>query len=82
MKHEFTPRGVCAGKIEFTVNGSDKTVEGVKIVGGCPGNGAAISKLVEGMKAADVIAKLENVRCGGRPSSCPAQLAEALRAVE
>jgi len=80
MKHEYTPRGVCAGKIEFTVNNG--SVGDVKIVGGCPGNGAAIAKLVEGMKADEVIAKLENVRCGGRPSSCPAQLAAALKEVK
>ncbi|MCL1866892.1 MAG: TIGR03905 family TSCPD domain-containing protein [Oscillospiraceae bacterium] len=79
MKHEYTPQGVCAGKIEFTVNGD--VLNEVKIVGGCPGNGSGIAKLVEGMKIDDVIEKLENIRCGGRPSSCPAQLALALKSV-
>jgi uncharacterized protein (TIGR03905 family) len=80
VRHEYTPRGVCAGKIEFTVNNG--TVADVKIVGGCPGNGAAVAKLVEGMKSEEVIARLENVRCGGKPSSCPAELAKALKAVK
>jgi uncharacterized protein (TIGR03905 family) len=77
MKHEYKPNGVCAGKIEFDLNNG--VINDVKIIGGCPGNGSGIAKLVEGMKADDVIGKLENVRCGGRPSSCPAQLAKALR---
>jgi uncharacterized protein (TIGR03905 family) len=80
MKHEFTPRGVCAKKIEFDVNNG--IINDVKISGGCQGYGAGIANLVEGMKPKDVIARLENVRCGGKASSCPAQLALALKAAE
>ena len=79
MKYEYTPRGVCAQKIEFTIN--DGTLNDVKIYGGCQGNGAGIAKLVEGMKTDDVIERLESIKCGGRPSSCPAQLAAAVKAV-
>ena len=79
MKHEYTPRGVCAGKIEFDVN--DGIINNVKIHGGCQGNSTGIAKLVEGMKADEVIEKLESIRCGGRPSSCPAQLAMALKSL-
>jgi uncharacterized protein (TIGR03905 family) len=84
MKHEYTTRGVCAKKIEFTINteNGEKVVNNVEIVGGCPGNGAAVAKLVEGMKANEVIEKLDGVRCGGRPSSCPAELAEALKSLD
>ncbi|MCL2037372.1 MAG: TIGR03905 family TSCPD domain-containing protein, partial [Oscillospiraceae bacterium] len=77
---EYTPKGVCARKIEITVN--DGVLNDVKISGGCSGNGAGIAKLVEGMKTQDVIERLESIRCGGKPSSCPAQLAQALKAVE
>ena len=80
MKHEYTPHGVCAKKIEFTINGD--TLNDLQIVGGCPGNALGISKLVEGMKVDDVIERLENISCGGKPSSCPAQVAEALREVK
>jgi uncharacterized protein (TIGR03905 family) len=84
MKHEYSPRGVCARKIEFTINtDSEKKVDvlnDVKLVGGCPGNGAGVAALVEGMEVDEVIERLEGIRCGGRPSSCPAQLAQALKA--
>jgi uncharacterized protein (TIGR03905 family) len=80
MRHEYSPKGVCSKKIEFTV--TDDVLQSVQIVGGCPGNGAGIAKLVEGMRVDDVIEKLESIRCGGRPSSCPAQLAQALKSVK
>ncbi|MCL2633330.1 MAG: TIGR03905 family TSCPD domain-containing protein [Oscillospiraceae bacterium] len=79
MSYEYSPTGVCAQKMQFDVN--DGIVKDLKIVGGCAGNGVGIARLVEGMKVSDVIERLESVRCGGRPSSCPAQLAQALRAV-
>jgi uncharacterized protein (TIGR03905 family) len=77
MKYEYIPKGVCAGKIEFDVNG--EIVSNVRIIGGCQGNSAGIAKLVEGMKIDEVINRLENIRCGARPTSCPAQLALALK---
>jgi uncharacterized protein (TIGR03905 family) len=80
MKHEYKPRGVCAQNIEFILN--DGIVKDVKIHGGCQGNGAGMAKLVEGMEADEVIARLESVRCGGRSSSCPAQLALALKSAK
>jgi uncharacterized protein (TIGR03905 family) len=79
MKHEYTPRGVCAQKMEFDID--DGVINDIEITGGCPGYSSGISKLIVGMKAEDVIERLENVRCGGKPSSCPAQLAAALKAV-
>ncbi|MCL1903936.1 MAG: TIGR03905 family TSCPD domain-containing protein [Oscillospiraceae bacterium] len=77
MKYEYTPRGVCAQKIEFDIN--DGILHDVKIFGGCQGNGAGIARLVEGMKTDDVIQRLESIRCGARATSCPAQLAAALK---
>jgi uncharacterized protein (TIGR03905 family) len=78
MKHQFKPKGVCAKDIEFTLD-EVGVIRDVKISGGCQGNSTGIAKLVEGMKSDEVITRLENIRCGGRPTSCPAQLAEALK---
>ena len=81
MKFEYTPRGVCARKIEFEIN-EDGIIKDVEFSGGCAGNAVGIAKLVEGMRADEVIEKLEDIRCGGKPSSCPAQLALALKAAK
>ena len=56
------------------------TVKEVIFTGGCNGNLNGISKLIEGMKAEDVISKLEGTRCGFKDTSCPDQLSKALRA--
>lgn len=77
MTVEYAPKGVCARKIVVEVE--DGVVKSVKFVGGCSGNTQGISLLVEGMKVEDVIARLENVDCGGRGTSCPDQLAKALK---
>ena len=60
------------------LNVEDGVVKEVAFWGGCNGNLQGISRLVRGMKVADVIAKLEGVHCGGRPTSCPDQLCRAL----
>lgn len=57
----------------------DGVVKSLKVIGGCDGNLKGISKLVEGMRAEDVIERLEGIRCGFKNTSCPAQLAEALK---
>lgn len=76
--------GVCSREINFeieNVNG-DEIVRSVEFVGGCNGNLQGIGKLVEGMKVKDVIQKLEGVRCGMKNTSCPDQLAQALKAAK
>lgn len=77
----FTPSGVCSKQIEFDIveKDGDKIVTGVKFTGGCNGNTQGICKLVEGMKAEDVIARIEGIKCGMKSTSCPDQLAKALR---
>ena len=55
------------------------TVKSVRFDGGCSGNTQGVAKLVEGMKIDDVINKLSSIKCGFKNTSCPAQLAEALR---
>lgn len=76
MKYEYKTKGVCSSRIYFEVE--DDIVRGVQFVGGCHGNLQGIAKLVEGMKISEVIARLQNIRCGGKPTSCPDQLANAL----
>ena len=73
----YTPKGVCSRKIDIEVE--DGIVKKVHFTGGCNGNTQGVSKLVEGMKVQDVIDRLEGIDCNGRGTSCPAQLAEALK---
>ncbi len=77
MTIEYTPRGVCSRKMIIDVE--DGVVKSLKVMGGCDGNLKGISKLVEGMQVDDVIVRLEGIRCGFKNTSCPAQLAEALK---
>lgn len=75
--YSFKPKGICAKEILFEMDG-DK-VKDVKFVGGCEGNHVGIEMLVKGMEMDDVIKKLDGITCGPRKSSCPDQLACALR---
>lgn len=72
----YKTKGVCAREINFEVENG--IVKNVNFVGGCMGNTTGVSKLVEGMRVEDVIARLEGIKC--RPTtSCPDQLAQALK---
>ncbi len=77
MKFTYKTNGVCSRSIDIEVE--DNVVNSVSFVGGCNGNLKGIGELVRGMKVDDVIVKLENVKCGLKNTSCPAQLAEALK---
>ena len=79
MKKEFDykTRGVCSRMIHITVE--DDIVTDVKFIGGCHGNTQGVAALVKGMTVADVIARLNGIDCGGRGTSCPDQLANALK---
>lgn len=79
MKYEYTPVGVCSRKIYLEVN--DGKVENIEFFGGCNGNLKGIAELVKGMDVEDVIERLEGITCGAKPTSCPAQLAEALKEI-
>ncbi|MCM1577402.1 MAG: TIGR03905 family TSCPD domain-containing protein, partial [Ruminococcus sp.] len=57
----------------------DGIIKSVRFTGGCNGNTQGICRLVEGMKAEEAISRLENIRCNGKASSCPDQLAQALK---
>ena len=77
MTIDYRTRGVCSTRMVIDVE--DDTIQSVKIFNGCDGNLQGISRLVEGMKVAYAISKLEGIRCGGKPTSCPDQLAQALK---
>lgn len=79
MKKEFDyrPRGVCSRLIHIAVE--DGIVSEVYFVGGCNGNTQGVAALVKGMPVEEVIARLDGIDCGGRGTSCPAQLANALK---
>lgn len=77
MVIEFTPQGVCSRHMRIEVE--DGVVQSLQVEGGCHGNLQGISRLVVGMKAEEVIARLEGVKCGMKPTSCPDQLAQALK---
>lgn len=74
--YTYTPKGVCSRRM--TVELEDGVIRDVRIEGGCNGNLQGISRLVVGMRAEDAIARMRGIQCGGKPSSCPDQLAAAL----
>lgn len=78
MVHEYKTRGTCSAKIDFEVE--DNKLKNVVYYGGCNGNLKGISSLLDGMNIDDVISKLEGVTCGMKKTSCPDQLAQALKA--
>ena len=73
----YKTKGTCSSEIHVDLNGD--TIEHVTFIGGCSGNTQGVAKLVEGMPAKEVIARLEGIKCGNRPTSCPDQLANALK---
>lgn len=73
----YKTKGTCSQAINVEVENGVITF--VQFIGGCAGNTEGIAKLVTGMKADDVIHKLEGTPCGNRPTSCPDQLARALK---
>ena len=76
MKYEYTTKGTCSRQILFDIE--DGKVYNVQYIGGCNGNLQGIASLVDGMDVDEVIAKLKDIHCGGKPTSCPDQLATAL----
>ena len=77
MEFSYKTRGTCSQYINFELNNG--VVTNVQFLGGCNGNLKGIGALVEGMKAEDVIARVEGIKCGMKATSCPDQLAKALK---
>ena len=73
----YKTHGTCSQQISFDLE--DGRIHNVQFVGGCNGNLKGICALVEGMDAKEAMSKLEGIRCGFKPTSCPDQLAQALK---
>ena len=78
--YTYKTRGTCSREITVTVEGD--SVVSVRFLGGCNGNTKGVAALTEGMNIDEVIAKLEGINCGGRGTSCPDQLAKALKLIK
>ena len=78
MNHiTYTPKGVCARQIEIDVE--NNMITNVKFLGGCAGNTQGVAALIVGMEVNEAIRRLSGIRCGFKPTSCPDQLARALK---
>lgn len=77
MQFEYKTKGTCSQYILFDIE--DGKVKNVQYIGGCNGNLKGIGALVEGMNIDDVIARVDGIRCGSKETSCPDQLATALK---
>lgn len=77
MKHTEIPQGICSQKIDFELDGD--VVKNVNFTGGCNGNLKGISALVEGKTVSEIASLLEGITCGLKKTSCPDQLAKALK---
>lgn len=77
MKYQYLPQGTCSRMIDIEVE--DGIVKDIIFQGGCHGNLQGIAALVRGMAVEDVVARLEGIRCGHKLTSCPDQLAKALK---
>lgn len=77
MTIRYTPRGVCSRAFQIQVE--DGVIRQIRIEGGCDGNLKGLSSLLEGMRAEEAVSRLEGIRCGSKATSCPDQLAQALK---
>lgn len=80
MQFEHKCKGTCSQRILFEIE--DRKLRNVQFLGGCNGNLKGIGSLVEGMDIDDVITRLEGTTCGWKSTSCPDQLAQALKAAK
>ena len=79
MHYEYQTKGTCSSRILFDIE--DGKLRNVEYIGGCNGNLQGIGALVKGMPAQEAITRLEGIRCGGKPTSCPDQLAQGLEKI-
>jgi uncharacterized protein TIGR03905 len=76
---KYKPRGVCSREILITIGDDGDTVERVEFIGGCDGNAKGVASLCRGMKVGEVISRLNGINCGTKQTSCPNELAQALK---
>ena len=79
MTYTYRTKGTCSQGIQFEI--VDNKVHNVQFIGGCSGNTQGVSRLIEGMDVKEAISRIEGIHCGPRPTSCPDQLACALKQV-
>ena len=77
MKITYRPKGVCSQLMDIDVE--DGKIESVKVTGGCSGNLQGISSLLKGMDVDEAISRMDGIRCGVKATSCPDQIAQALK---
>ncbi len=77
MKITYRPKGVCSQLMDIEIE--DGKIESVKVTGGCSGNLQGISSLLKGMDVDEAISRMEGIRCGVKATSCPDQIAQALK---
>lgn len=77
MRYSYETSGTCTRRIDFDINGN--VISNVTFYGGCPGNLAAISRVVDGKTVEEIEDLFKDIKCGSKPTSCSAQLAIAVR---
>lgn len=78
MTYTYKTKGTCAAEIIIDMD-DNNIIRDVRFIGGCKGNTQGVAALVKGMNAQDVIDRVSGIRCGFKPTSCPDQLATALK---
>ncbi len=82
MIYTYNTSGTCSSQIIIDINEDENTINSVKFIGGCNGNLQGIASLIQGQNIDTVIKKLSGIRCNMRPTSCPDQLARALKQIK
>ena len=77
---QYTPSGVCSRQMEIDVE--DGIIQAVRVLGGCSGNLQGLTSLLKGMRVEDAIQRMEGIQCGMKSTSCPDQLAQALKTAQ
>lgn len=77
---KYKTHGVCSKEITFEVK--DHKLTNIQFAGGCSGNSQGVARLAEGMDIDEALTRLEGIKCGFRATSCPDQLAQAIRAYQ
>ena len=79
MNYIYKPKGVCSTEMIFDIDENNMTINNLTVIGGCNGNLKGIASLIKGMSIDEVIDKLSDIKCGFKNTSCPDQIASALK---
>jgi uncharacterized protein (TIGR03905 family) len=82
MQYVYTTEGTCSKQIIVDIDHETNNITDIHFVGGCPGNTIGVATLCKGKNVDEVISKLEGIKCGAKSTSCPDQLARALKAIQ